>query len=180
LRFVGVVLLIGGIVCAGTSVSAHFLSVQANGTEQADRATSKTPEKDESKTDRAATPTVKQDRGQATGDSKVRALQKERLAAFKEIVAEIESLGARVPLDDLLHAKRQVLHAEFELCESDKERVEVLAKLVAVAKELEAVVAQRFKDMRVVRRDLLKAKADRLEAEIALERAKDQAAGQPK
>jgi len=87
---------------------------------------------------------------------------------------------ARIPLDVFLQAKRPVLQAEFELCISDKERIEVLTKLVTLAKEIEAVADERVKTMRGLHMDLLKAKADRLKAEIALERAKGQAAGQPK
>src|SRR5260370_41854205 len=69
LRFDCVVLVIGGIMCAGTSVSTHFLSAQANATEQAGRTTSKRSEKHEAKTKRAANATVEQDRERATRHS---------------------------------------------------------------------------------------------------------------
>src|SRR5205823_2845252 len=118
----------------------------------------------------------------ATKDSKARALQKERLAVLKEIAEENEKLHQvqRVDEEDLLEAQRQVLQAEFELCESDKERVEILGKLVALAKKREAAMTSRVQIGRAMVTDALKAKANRLEAEIALARAQDQAARPPK
>ena len=98
LRFVCVVLLIGGIVCTGTSVSTHFLSARANGTEQADRITSKPPDKDESKTTRAANPTVSKTADGQPGIPSVQALQKERLVAPPDTLASADkaSVASRV------------------------------------------------------------------------------------
>jgi hypothetical protein len=79
-------------------------------------------------------------------------------------MTEVLFKAAKVPADDFFQAKRRVLQAEFELCQSDKERVEVLTKLAAVAKEIEGIVDQLVKSALVSPIDLLKAKANRLEA----------------
>jgi hypothetical protein len=57
------------------------------------------------------------------------------------------------------------------LCDTDKERVAVLEKWLAAAKEWEKVVDGLYKASRIAPREVLKAKAERLEVEIALQRA---------
>jgi RNA polymerase sigma factor (sigma-70 family) len=120
---------------------------------------------------------------QAAEDAKVKALLKERLATLKEIAAHVEkrfketALGS---LEEVLQAKHQVHMAELDLCESDKERVGIHENIVANARELETLVATRVKAGVAQSVDLLKARVSRLEAEIALERAKAKAAAKPK
>ncbi|HLN28182.1 MAG TPA: sigma-70 family RNA polymerase sigma factor [Gemmataceae bacterium] len=115
-------------------------------------------------------------------ESKVRRLQKERLAALKGIAAERKGLHeqGRLSVYELLQANSAVLKTELELCESDAARILVHEKLVANAKENEEMVARMFKDGRVVHSELLTAQANRLEAEIDLERTKAKAAPKPK
>ena len=106
----------------------------------------------------------------------------EWLAAAKKIAAETEIRyeAGRVSLDEVIEAKLQVCRAELDLCETDKERVGVYEKIVALAKELETVRNTQFEAGRITPAVLGKAKADRLEAETALERAKAKAAGRAK
>jgi len=115
-----------------------------------------------------------------SGESKVRQLQKERLAALKEIAAEIKRLfnQGQTSVNMMLQADSAALKAELELCEHDVERVPVHEKLVANARELEGFDEQRFKAGRIPHSELLTAKVNRLEAEIDLERAKAKVASQ--
>jgi outer membrane protein TolC len=71
-----------------------------------------------------------------------------------------------------VEARRRLFKAELELCESDKERVAVHEKIVQLEKESEKVVEKRVEAGRVPTYELLAARVNRLEAEIALERAK--------
>lgn len=109
----------------------------------------------------------------ATKDTRLKELLKERLDTLKEIAAQTEKgfKGGQVPMGRVLEANQAVLRAELELCESDRDRVAVLEKIVKAAREREEFVAKQASSA-VPARDVLKAKADRLEAEIALERAK--------
>ena len=117
------------------------------------------------------------DEKQTGSDSKVRQLQKERLAVLKEIAADKNGRyqQGHLTADDALQATAEVLKAELELADSDDARIRVLAQLVQIAKELEDINDQRFKAGRCPPSDRLAAKANRLEAEIELERAKAKA-----
>jgi tetratricopeptide (TPR) repeat protein/thiol-disulfide isomerase/thioredoxin len=113
---------------------------------------------------------------------RIRALQEVRSATLKEIAAEKEkAFGAgRTTAEDVLQSRLLVLRAELELCNSNRERVAVHEKIVAVAKEIEDTLASYYKAQRLSHSDLLTVKANRLEAEVALERAKAKAAGPQK
>jgi hypothetical protein len=112
---------------------------------------------------------------QATEDSKIRKLLKERIATLKEMVREMEASKAvgRTGSDGVLKARIEVLRAELELAESQKERIAIHEKIVALAMEFEILAQESFKAQTLSTVDLLRAKANRLEAEIALERSKD-------
>lgn len=105
---------------------------------------------------------------------KLKELLKERHATLKEIAAQTarayQTRG--VPIERLHEAEEAVLKAELDLCDSDKERIAVLEKLVALAKGQEEREMELVKAGSVPGTALLRAKANRLEAEIALERAK--------
>jgi outer membrane protein TolC len=88
----------------------------------------------------------------------------------KAVTADYQA--GRVSFDRVQQATRALLDAELEQCESDKERIKVLEKIVALAKESEKSAAQRYKTGAATQSDALMATAARLEAEIALERAK--------
>jgi outer membrane protein TolC len=68
-----------------------------------------------------------------------------------------------------------LLNAQLEQCESDKERIKVLEEMVALAKESEKNAVQRYQTGAAPQSDALMATAARLDAEIALERAKSKA-----
>jgi hypothetical protein len=101
-------------------------------------------------------------------------LLKERLAILKQIAAAVEKAhrGGLVPLERVFEATEAVLNAEFDLCESDKERIAVHEKLVTLAKQREESIAKLVQSAAVPASALLKAKVRRLDAEIALERAR--------
>lgn len=111
----------------------------------------------------------------AEGDSdKAKALLKDRLATLKMIAGRMEAgyKAGTVPVGRLIESADAVLKAELDLCESDKERVKVLEKLVESARGREALVEKMVKAASATGTDLLRAKVSRLEAEIALERAR--------
>jgi outer membrane protein TolC len=80
-----------------------------------------------------------------------------------------------VSFDRVQQATRALLNAELAQCESDKERIKVLEKIVALTKESEKNAVQRYKTGNAPQSDVLTATAGRLEAEIALKRAKSKA-----
>jgi len=107
-------------------------------------------------------------------DDKIKALLKERHATLEKIAAET-SEGYRIgraSLSQVAEAKRAARNAELELCDTDKERVAVLEKMLEEAKDYEKSAEGGFQAARITHAAALKATADRLEVEIALERAK--------
>jgi hypothetical protein len=123
----------------------------------------------------AQAPLLGQTRDAPSGETKVRALLKERAETLKQIVEEIEKAhkakGA-LSMDDVLQARLAYYHAELDLCDTDKERIPVLEKMLGLAKESERMVSSRFEMGAVPHTAVLAARVNRLEAEIALERAK--------
>jgi hypothetical protein len=106
-------------------------------------------------------------------------LLKERLAVVRQIakLAADEYKAGTGSFDGVREANRMVLQAELERCDSDKGRVAVLEKFVAEARKLEEHAGRLSKTGMAPTRTALKAKADRLQAEIALERVKAKAGG---
>jgi outer membrane protein TolC len=80
--------------------------------------------------------------------------------------------GSRTPIEEVVQAKLQVLEAELELADSDRERVRIHEGILALARDMEKIAQDRFKAQTLARREVLKAKANRLKAEIGLERAR--------
>ncbi|MBA4066570.1 MAG: hypothetical protein C0501_23270 [Isosphaera sp.] len=113
------------------------------------------------------------------GNAKVRELQKERLALLRQVADWTTEAykGGRFELLAVLEARREVIAAELELCETHKERLAVLEKAVELAKEIEKNTEKLVEARNAARAELLKARANRLQAEIELEKAK---AAQPK
>jgi hypothetical protein len=113
-------------------------------------------------------------------DAKLNKLLKERLAALRALADQTtkDYKAGQVSFDRVHHATKAVLHAELELCDSDRERIAVLEKLVAQAKANEQHATERYKSGAAPASDALMAAAGRLEAEIALEQAKSKAAAQ--
>jgi hypothetical protein len=107
-------------------------------------------------------------------DTKVKALLKERHATL-EMAAQVTSEDykhAKVSFRQVEEANRAVLNAELDLCETDKERAAVLEKMLAEARNYERIVEEVRNAARASYADVLKARADRLQVEITLERAR--------
>ena len=130
----------------------------------------------------ADSPAGQQAGAQAAKESKVRTLLKERLTILRERASALREQykSGVAALEPVQEADLRVYRAELDLCESDKERVAVHEKIVAVLREIEQRVAALHKGAAVSAADVTDAKLNRLEAEIALERAKEKAAGQPR
>ncbi len=107
-------------------------------------------------------------------DTKLKALLKERHAILEQAAEAVRASfqNGRASYRQVAEANRDALRAELDLCETDKARVAVLEKLVAEARNSEAIAQADHKAARASFADTLKATADRLEAEIALERAR--------
>jgi hypothetical protein len=108
-------------------------------------------------------------------EDKVRALLQERLATLKQIAAETEQVykrAGRLAWQDVVQAKLHAAKAELDLCETDKERVAVHERIVALAREIEVVVGVQVEAGKLPHFELLRARVSRLEAAVALERAR--------
>jgi outer membrane protein TolC len=107
-------------------------------------------------------------------EARLKELLKERVETLRTVVELSTAQYQQGILDygKVYQSMHALVKAELDVCESDKERITVLEKLVAVAKKHEKVAEARFKAGGGGQRDVLMAKADRLEAEIALERMK--------
>jgi outer membrane protein TolC len=105
---------------------------------------------------------------------RVRELLKERLAAATEIYnSSLERMKVGVASPGEVHeARRAMLRAQLDLCESDKERVAVMEQCVEGAKEQEKIFRALINAGLLPPIDARKAEISRLEAEIELERMK--------
>ena len=101
----------------------------------------------------------------------------ERLDALKEIAKfqQIMHQGAKVGFDQVLAAKREVAKAELDLCESDQERIKTHERIITLAQDLVKFREVQFESGKTLVVDVLKAKADLLEALTDLDRAKAKA-----
>lgn len=117
---------------------------------------------------------------QAPG-AKLKELRKERLATARELMQKtaLRVKNREGSIDQLREATRILFEAELDLCDSDKERVAVLEKFVAEAKKNEKLGAKLAQTGQGLESDALKAKADRLQSEIALEQARGKGAARP-
>ena len=107
-------------------------------------------------------------------DTKLKELQQERLVTAREL-AKLEMArfkNAQGLIDEVLESTRTLAGAELDVCESDKERVAALEKILAIAKDTERIAAGFAKTGQGRESAALRAKAERLRVEIALERAK--------
>jgi hypothetical protein len=114
-------------------------------------------------------------------DSKLKELQKERLATTREFARLV---GQRFKnrdgtLEEMMEATRILLEAELDVCDSDKERIAILEKFLGAARENERIATNLNKAGQGRESTALKAKTDRLQVEIALERAKVKPAVKP-
>jgi hypothetical protein len=125
-------------------------------------------------------PTVGQEPAKAQG-AKIKDLQMEWLDALRAMVKEEQARvkNAQVLPEEVLAATRMLAEAELEACESDKDRVTALEKILIIARDTEKLAASFAKTGQGREGTALKAKAERLRCEIALERAKTKVAAKP-
>jgi outer membrane protein TolC len=90
-------------------------------------------------------------------------------------VATADYQVGKTPFERVHQATRALFQARLDMCESEKERITLLEEAVAQAKNYEKHAEQRYKAGVAPQSDALTATAARLEAEIALERAKSRA-----
>src|SRR5262249_18379361 len=112
----------------------------------------------------------------------VKKLLNERLALAREMADLVRASHSRgtVGIDAVLQANLRVLAAELELCDTQKERIAVLEKMVAVWKEIEDSAVQFHRQVAEGKKAVVEARLNRLEAQIALERARAMLVPPPK
>jgi len=104
--------------------------------------------------------------------SKIKALQKQRLAVLREATDEIKSLylAGGTSLDRLQAALRAQYDAELDLCENDKDRLRVWEEMLKLVVENEQALEKRYKAGNVPKSDFLAATASRLKVAISIEK----------
>jgi hypothetical protein len=112
--------------------------------------------------------------GPSTTGSKLHALLKEKLTTLQMFASQMTAAfeGSESSWLQVLEANRDVGHAKLDLCNTDQQRLAVLERLLAQAENFEKDAAEHVKSRRAPGWTALKAKLNRLEVEIALERAK--------
>jgi hypothetical protein len=106
--------------------------------------------------------------------ARVRELQKERIATLNEAAESSRALAkqGRGEFGEALDARMALLQAELEFAEQEADRVALCKKALESMKELEQLAVARKAAAQGTEVDILKAKAKRLEIEIALARFK--------
>jgi hypothetical protein len=114
-------------------------------------------------------------------EAKIKDLQKERLALLREMARLVGERfrNGQGTWEELREADRVLLNAELDDCGTDKERMDVLEKLLALAKDREKMTEQLTKAGQMRTGAAMLARADRLQAEIDLARAKARLSNQP-
>jgi hypothetical protein len=115
------------------------------------------------------------DAPQGNAEKKLRELHKERISTLKEItdLYKAQIANGFVTREDIMQAKLLLLKAELDAANTDHERSIVLETIVETMKDFEDMTAQVVMHSHVDRTVYLKAKAERLRAEIDFERAKN-------
>jgi RNA polymerase sigma factor (sigma-70 family) len=107
-------------------------------------------------------------------NQKVQALLKERLTILKEMqngVAKRYQSG-HASKGEMLQINLRVLKAELDMCATDREQIAVHEKIVGVLKAIEQQAVELARHSAVDAGTLQEARLNRLEGEIALERAR--------
>jgi hypothetical protein len=105
-------------------------------------------------------------------DAKLKALLRERLAVRQEVTSMTTKMfqSGAAPLEQVHAASQAAYSAELDLSETDKERIAVGERMLAEARKYENDVSRMAMAGTTDPSAPLKAKAGRLEVEIALER----------
>jgi hypothetical protein len=106
-------------------------------------------------------------------DSKLKQLMREKLRILEEDAIHLEELHkkAEAGYEELYEAQRDMRRAQLDLCETDKERITILEKLLVEAKHREDSVAE-LKGAAKTPIGMHKAIIERLNVEIELGRLK--------
>jgi hypothetical protein len=107
--------------------------------------------------------------------SRVKVLLQEKLSILRKNASDATrfSQNGGVTADQVHAANQAVYQVELELCDTNQERVAVLENMLAAAREHEQSVVRAAKAGGVAPTAVMTAQLSRLDAEIALERAKD-------
>ncbi len=107
-------------------------------------------------------------------ETKINALLQERLKTAQIVVDMVKKQYATgtVSTEDMQRAYLRFHKAELDLCDTDKDRVAIHEKIVKIMKEQEDRAQALVNAGTATTSEMLDAKLNRLEAEIALERAK--------
>jgi RNA polymerase sigma factor (sigma-70 family) len=118
--------------------------------------------------------------GATPAKGKVKDLLRERLATLQQIADfTTKEFDAGKGSFVRVYQVQMALHnAELELCETDNQRLEILKRIVAEAHRYEEMMLPQFRGGLKSPTEYLQARVARLEAEIALERAKAKAGPQ--
>ncbi len=108
-------------------------------------------------------------------DSKLKVLQKEKLTVAQQVatLANRSYQTGTESFANVLEANQAVGNAQLDLCDTNAERIAVLERMLAQERDFEKHVAARVSAEVAPQSSLLKAKLNRLDVEIALERARD-------
>jgi hypothetical protein len=127
-------------------------------------------------------PTVGQEPAKAQEQgAKIKQLQKDWLAAVRDMAKQdaVRAKNGQASPEEILASTRMLAEAELDICESDKERVVVLEKILVSARDTEKLAERLAKSGQRRESAVLKAKAERVRFEIALERAKARVTAKP-
>ena len=100
------------------------------------------------------------------------AAQRQRLATLRQSLArtEIAYKQGALPVVEVQKAKLAVLSAELDLCETPRERIAVLERILTHRREVEKLLETLYKSGAAPEASLLEARAKRQEAEIDVQR----------
>lgn len=111
--------------------------------------------------------------GSAHEDSarKLRELHRERVETLQQLIQDLESQKSnrQVSRDEIMQTNLQLLRAQLDAAQSNNERMTLHQNIVDLMSEWEDMAEQVVKKAHVERSLYLKAKADRLKAEIDME-----------
>lgn len=107
-------------------------------------------------------------------EARIDMLLKERHATLMAVVESTTALyrNRQATQLEVSEANLAAQRAELELCKTKAERIAVLQKMVAEFQTEEKIARAAYEAARATRIPLLQAQANRLEIEVALERAK--------
>ncbi|MDB5347257.1 MAG: hypothetical protein JWP89_5634 [Schlesneria sp.] len=105
---------------------------------------------------------------------KIKELQKERLEVLSALAegAGLLAKQGRVSIEEACEARLQFLRAQIEEADTDAQRIKFYENYIVAMQQFEEMAKVRKEGARGTEVTVLKAKASRLEAEIALERLK--------